>query len=253
MLRNSFFSNMPQVTKNLLIINIIVWAFMAFIPAADHAITKNLALYYFTSPGFRPWQLFSFMFLHANFSHLFFNMFALLIFGATIERSMGSVRFLFYYLTCGLCAALVQEGIFAIYVQRYTDLMLNAVSAEDLSTMLNRGWDAILSGRNYSMPELGALNAYVNTPLVGASGAVYGVLLAFGFLYPNQPVYLMFVPIPIKAKWLVMGYFVIEFVSGISTSADGVAHFAHLGGMVFGFLLLLYWKKKGVFNNRWFF
>lgn len=119
--------------------------------------------------------------------------------------------------------------------------------------MLNRGWDAILSGRNYSMPELGALNAYVNTPLVGASGAVYGVLLAFGFLYPNQPVYLMFVPIPIKAKWLVMGYFVIEFVSGISTSADGVAHFAHLGGMVFGFLLLLYWKKKGVFNNRWFF
>ncbi len=253
MLRNSFFSNMPQVTKNLLIINIIVWAFMAFIPAADHAITKNLALYYFTSPGFRPWQLFSYMFLHANFSHLFFNMFALLIFCATIERSMGSVRFLFYYLTCGLCAALVQEGIFAIYVQRYTDLMLNAVSAEDLSTMLNRGWDAILSGRNYSMPELGALNAYVNTPLVGASGAVYGVLLAFGFLYPNQPVYLMFVPIPIKAKWLVMGYFVIEFVSGISTSADGVAHFAHLGGMVFGFLLLLYWKKKGVFNNRWFF
>ena len=89
--------------------------------------------------------------------------------------------------------------------------------------------------------------------MLGASGAIYGVLLAFGFLFPNAPVYLFFIPIPIKAKWLIIGYFVLELVYGISDTASGVAHFAHLGGMIFGFLLLVYWKKKGVFSNHWFF
>lgn len=246
---SSFFSNIPPVVKNLLIINIIVWAFMALLPAADRILDKYLALYYFSSPAFSPFQLFTYMFLHGGIMHLFFNMFALLMFGRTIEMTMGSARFLFYYISCGICAALVQMGVFAIYISNLESLLPPDVCTE----VINQGWDLLQRGYNYSDPDCAALNAFVNTPMVGASGAIYGVLLAFGFLFPNMPVYIFFIPVPIKSKWLIIGYFVLELLYGISGSADGVAHFAHLGGMIFGFLLLLYWKKKGVFNNHWFF
>ncbi|MDE5631355.1 MAG: rhomboid family intramembrane serine protease, partial [Muribaculaceae bacterium] len=125
--------------------------------------------------------------------------------------------------------------------------------AETVREIVSRGWELIQNGYNYTDPDAGKLNAFVNTPMVGASGAIYGILLAFGFLFPNVPIYIFFIPVPIKAKWLVMGYFVIELFYGVGGHADGIAHFAHIGGMVFGFLLLLYWKRKGVFNNRWFF
>ena len=249
MYRTSFFSSLPPVVKNLLILNVLIWLFMAIVPAADHTLTKYLALYYFTSPAFEPYQLFTYMFLHGNFMHLFFNMFALLMFGRTIEMTMGSSRFLFYYLTCGICAALVQMGIFAIYIDRLTDILPPDVT----NHVMDNGLALLRQHMNYADPDCAALNAFVNTPMVGASGAIYGVLLAFGFLFPNLPVYIFFVPVPIKAKWLIIGYFVLELIYGISGSADGVAHFAHLGGMIFGFLLLLYWKKKGVFTNHWFF
>lgn len=245
----SFFSNIPPVVKNLLLLNIIIWAFMALVPAADRVLDKYLALYYFTSPAFQPYQLFTYMFLHGGFMHLFFNMFALLMFGRTIELTMGSARFLFYYISCGICAALVQMGVFAIYIHNLEGI----VPPDVVNQVLDQGWDLLQRGYNYSDPDCAALNAFVNTPMVGASGAIYGVLLAFGFLYPNLPVYIFFIPVPVKSKWLIIGYFVIELLYGISGSADGVAHFAHLGGMIFGFLLLLYWKKKGVFTNHWFF
>ena len=222
---------------------------MALLPAADRFFDRYLALYYFTSPAFQPFQLFTYMFLHGGFAHLFFNMFALLMFGRTIEMTMGSARFLFYYITCGICAALVQMGVFAIYINS-----LEGILPPDIAyRAIHEGFDLIQSGYKYSDPDLAKLKAFVNTPMVGASGAIYGVLLAFGFLFPNLPVYLILVPVPIKAKWLILGYFVLELVYGMSGSADGVAHFAHLGGMIFGFLLLLYWKKKGVFSNHWFF
>ena len=245
--RPSFFQTIPPVVKNLLIINVLIWLLMALLPAADRFFDRYLALYYFTSPAFQPFQLFTYMFLHGGFAHLFFNMFALLMFGRTIEMTMGSARFLFYYITCGICAALVQMGVFAIYINS-----LEGILPPDIAyRAIHEGFDLIQSGYNYS--DLAKLNAFVNTPMVGASGAIYGVLLAFGFLFPNLPVYLILVPVPIKAKWLILGYFVLELVYGMSGSADGVAHFAHLGGMIFGFLLLLYWKKKGVFSNHWFF
>lgn len=246
--RSSFFSNLPPVVKNLLIINILVWLLMAIIPAADRWFNQHLALYYFSSPAFEPYQLFSYMFLHGGFMHLFFNMFALFMFGRTIEMTMGSARFLFYYISCGICAALVQMGIFAIYIHNLQDILPADVARQ----VVEEGWSVIQRGYNYSDPDLGRLNAFINTPMVGASGAIYGVLLAFGFLFPNLPIYLYFA-VPIKAKWLIIGYFVIELLYGVSGSADGVAHFAHLGGMIFGFFLLLYWKKKGVFSNHWFF
>lgn len=245
----SLFTNMPPVVKNLLIINVLIWLVMALFPAADRTFREYLALYYFSSPGFYPFQLFTYMFLHGGFTHLFFNMFALLMFGMTIERAMGSSRFLFYYISVGIGAALIQLGVFAIYISHLESLF----SPEEAKEIIDRGWELLQSNYNFSNPDAGALNSFVNTPMVGASGAIYGVLLAFGFLFPNVPIYIFFIPIPIKAKWLVTGYFVIELLYGIGGHADGVAHFAHIGGMIFGFLLLLYWKRKGVFNNRWFF
>ena len=251
MLRNiqSLFSSMPPVVKNLLIINVLIWLVMAISPDADRAFTKYLALYYFSSPGFLPFQLFTYMFLHGGFTHLFFNMFALVMFGGTIERAMGSARFLFYYISVGIGAALIQMGVYAIYIH-HLESFFDAATCNEIIT---RGWDLIQQSYNYSDPDAGALNSFVNRPMVGASGAIYGVLLAFGFLFPNVPIYLFFIPIPIKAKWLIIGYFVLELFYGLGGLADNVAHFAHIGGMIFGFLLLLYWKHKGVFNNRWFF
>lgn len=246
--RQSIFSNIPPVVKNLLIINILIYLVMSIMPAADRWFDANLALYYFSSPAFKPYQLFTYMFLHGGFMHLFFNMFALFMFGRTIEMTMGSARFLFYYISCGICAALVQMGVFAIYIHNLESLL----PADAVKLVVDEGWGVLQSGYNYSDPDMGRLNAFINTPMVGASGAIYGVLLAFGFLFPNLPIYLYFA-IPVKAKWLIIGYFVLELVYGISGSADGVAHFAHLGGMIFGFVMLLYWKRKGVFNNHWFF
>ena len=246
--RQSIFSNIPPVVKNLLIINVLIYLVMSIMPAADRWFDANLALYYFSSPAFKPYQLFTYMFLHGGFMHLFFNMFALFMFGRTIEMTMGSARFLFYYISCGICAALVQMGVFAIYIHNLESLL----PAEAVKVVVEEGWGVLQSGYNYSDPDMGRLNAFINTPMVGASGAIYGVLLAFGFLFPNLPIYLYFA-IPVKAKWLIIGYFVLELVYGISGSADGVAHLAHLGGMIFGFVMLLYWKRKGVFNNHWFF
>ncbi|MBD5232698.1 MAG: rhomboid family intramembrane serine protease [Bacteroidales bacterium] len=248
MFRN-FFSTLPPVVKNLLIINVLIWLVMGFVPVLDRVFNNNLALYYFSSPAFRPYQIISYMFLHGGFTHLLFNMFALAMFGRTIEMVMGSQRFLFYYITCGICAALVQLGVFAIYIDQIQALLPDDVCRQ----VADEGLSLLRRGYNYSDPDCARLNAFINTPMVGASGAIYGVLLAFGFLFPNMPVYIFFVPFPIKAKWLIIGYFVLELVYGITGSADGVAHFAHLGGMIFGFILLLYWRKKGVFSNHWFF
>jgi membrane associated rhomboid family serine protease len=250
-MRSSFFSFqfMPPVVKNLLIINIIVWAFMALIPAADQVLTKYLALYFFTSPGFNFYQLFTYMFLHGGLLHLFFNMFALVVFGTVIERVMGSSRFLFYYIACGIFAALFQESVFAMMINKYSAIF----DSYTYNQIIEEGWNLMRQGYTFTNPDMAALNSFVNTPMVGASGAIYGVILAFGMLFPNQPMYIWFIPIPIKAKWLVIGYAVIELMSGVGSSADGVAHFAHLGGMIIGLIMMLYWKKKGVFNNQWFF
>lgn len=247
--RPSFFASIPPVVKNLVIINVLIWLLMALIPAANRWFESHLALYYFSSPAFEPYQLFTYMFLHGGFMHLFFNMFALVMFGRTIEMTMGSARFLFYYLTCGICAALVQLAVFAVYIHRLESILDPAIARQ----AIEQGYQLLRNGLTFSNPDFAALNAFVNTPMVGASGAVYGVLLAFGFLFPNLPVYIFFVPFPIKAKWLIIGYFALELFYGISGSADGVAHFAHLGGMIFGFALLWWWKRKGVFNNHWFF
>ena len=245
----SFFLRIPPVTRNLLIINILLYLAQAAIPSLGNTMERYLALYYFTSPGFNVAQLFTYMFLHGSFTHLFFNMFALLVFGPPIENALGSKRFLFYYITCGIVAGLIQMGVFAIMIHKYADMF----DPEVYRRIINEGWPLIQRGYNFTDPSAGTLNALVNTPMVGASGAVYGVILALGMLYPNMPMYLFFIPYPIKAKWVVIGYAVIEITQGLGNMVTNVAHFAHLGGMIAGLALILYWRKKGVFNNHWFF
>lgn len=244
MFSRSFFSSIPPVTKNLIIINFIIWfAMLVLSQRIGFDIESIGALHYFGSPLFLPIQLISYMFIHASFTHLFFNMFALFMFGITLERVLGGKRFLFYFISCGIGAAFFQEGVYAVMIHNYLDLI---ASPEVLDIIKSQGAEIISQGMNYTDPNLGHLNALYNGATVGASGATYGVLLAFGMIFPNRAIYLMFIPIPIKAKWFVIGYGAIELLQGISQNpGDNVAHFAHLGGMLFGLLMILYWKKKG--------
>ncbi len=244
---NSF--NLPPVVKNLLIINVILWAVGSLVPSLGATLERLFALHYFASPGFNVVQLFTYMFLHGGLMHLFFNMFALAMFGRVIEYTMGSSRFLFYYISCGIMAGLVQMGAYAVMLESYRSMF----SPEQFDQIVEEGWRLVSQGYTFTDPTLGTINALVNGPMVGASGAIYGVILAFGMLFPNQPIYIMFIPVPIKAKWVVLGYGIIELVSGLGNHVDNVAHFAHLGGMIAGVLLILYWKRKGLFNNHWFF
>lgn len=248
-MNSSIINRIPPVTKNLLIINIIIWAAMEILPGLDNKMDTLFALHYFSSPDFNAAQLFTYMFLHSGFTHLFFNMFALWMFGSIIERSLGAPRFLLYYISCGIGAALIQEGVFAIMMQKY----INMYPSWQLEEIINTGAKYMHEYKTFIDPTLAAINQIVNAPTVGASGAVYGILLAFGMLFPNQPIYLMFIPIPIKAKWIVVGYGAIELFLGVSGMASNVAHWAHLGGMLIGFLMILYWKKHGNLNDRWYF
>ncbi len=237
--------NLPPITKNLLIINAIIWLAINLLShgSANAMIMKYGALHYFTSSDFIPSQLFTYMFIHESFWHLFFNMFALFMFGGIIERTLGSARFLFYYVSCGVGAALIQEGVFALIINHYEPL----IGYDVLQMIENEGADILRGMQNFINPDAAYINRLINIPTIGASGAIYGVLLAFGFLFPRQPLYLMFIPVPIQARWMVIGYGVIELLQAMNNNtADNVAHLAHLGGMIFGLLMLLYWKH----NNR---
>ena len=240
------FRYMPPVTKNLIIINVIIWLAMALVHPLENALTQYGALYYFTSDQFLPTQLITYMFIHANFVHLFFNMFALYMFGVTMERVLGAPKFLFYYVSCGLGAALVQEGVFALMIHHYAAMFPNPGTVTSLLRHSHVTFQDVLNaGVMPNDPAMLNLAALYHTPTVGASGAIFGILLAFGMLFPNTELYLMFIPIPIKAKYFVMGYGLLEIFLGLQNNAsDNVAHFAHLGGMLFGYLLLRYWNKN---------
>lgn len=207
---NRYFQT-PPVVKNLIIINVLVYMATALLPVGD-TIMQYCALSLGT-PYFHTYQFITYMFLHANFEHIFFNMFALWMFGRTLEMELGTKRFLIYYFVCGIGAALFQMAVGQIDISR-----LAAGSAD------------------YMM--------YMKIPTVGASGAVFGLLLAFGMMHPNAVIMLLIPPIPIKAKWFVVIYGAIELFFGISGRMDSIAHFAHLGGMFWGWLLLLWWRRR---------
>ena len=224
-------NNLPPVTKNLLIINIL--CFFGYQVAKKYGIDLNnmLGLHFFLASDFNLAQLVTYMFMHANFQHIFFNMFAVWMFGRTLEHVLGSKRFLTYYMICGIGAGLVQELV------QYVQYAMELSHYENVNTGL-----AII-------PMAEFLNMMTT---VGASGAVYGILLAFGMLFPESRMFVFPLPFPIKAKFFVIGYAVIELFSGFGSSGDGVAHFAHLGGMIFGFLLIIYWRKKNRNNGQFY-
>ena len=211
--------NIPTVTRYILIANFIIYFLAAVLERYGVDLNTLCGLHYASAPSFHFWQPVTYMFLHANFSHIFFNMFAVWMFAPMIENEWGARRFSLYYLVCGLGAALVQELVWMLM----------------LSNM----------GGMYDAATLARLAAALNT--IGASGAVFGILFAFGWLYPDVPMYILFIPIPIRARIFVIIYAVIELFAGIGNvmglSMSNVAHFAHLGGMLFGWLLILYWKK----------
>ena len=210
----------PPVVKNLIIANCVALLATELLPFGSDII-ERFALFNVESPQFHSYQVFTYMFLHGGVSHLFFNMFALWMFGRQLEYELGSQRFFTYYMVCGIGAALLQLGVgYAEYA--------HAVDARDM----------------YEAVHL------LRIPTVGASGAVFGLLLAFGVLHPNNVIMLIFPPIALKAKWFVLIFAAIELLTGVTGTGGGIAHFAHLGGLVFGFLLITYWKKKGSLYSR---
>ncbi len=279
-------SMMPPVVKNLLIINGLMFlATLTFQSSFGIDLRDMLGLHYFESEKFNPFQIVSYMFMHGDISHIFFNMFAVWMFGSAIENVWGSKKFLIYYLLTGFGAA------FLHYVTIYIDIapvisqmemIINQPNADAILAFTDsHSWGNYIS--QYQFPDMYAavndfyynqaqtlrlepdnaealrkstfffqnyLEHYMNLPnVVGASGSLFGILLAFGMMFPNVRLFMIFLPIPIKAKYFVIGYGVMELVSAFQNNpGDNVAHFAHLGGMLFGFLLIKYWEKTG---QRW--
>ena len=245
--RASGFSILPPVVKNLLIINVIMYlAAIAFKYQFGIDLSRILGLHYWKSSLFHPYQLVTYMFMHGNLAHIFFNMFAVWMFGNILERRWGSKKFLVYYLVTGIGAGIIQLLVTHIRIQ-----MLGDVPESFIQQVVTKGPDILYKGLNWTDPVLAQLNLLYNVSTVGASGSLYGLLLAFGVLYPNVELIMMFFPIPIKAKYFVIIYGLIELISGVANvQGDNIAHFAHLGGMIFGFILLKLWGVNNQNHNH---
>ncbi len=262
--KQSFLSNIPDVVKNLLIINVIMLLATFVLERQGIDLNYMLGIHHYSSPDFKPYQLVTYMFMHGGFMHLFFNMFALYMFGRVLEQVWGPKRFLLYYMVTGIGAALINmlvqtytlnglEEAVSYYVQnptpsnlelfldKYGNSRVNMQYISDFTANAND--QGIIQGSIRDVKKM--FIATRDRSTVGASGAVFGILLAFGMLFPNTKLMLLIPPIPLKAKYFVMIYGALELYSGISNNpGDNIAHFAHLGGMLFGYFLIIYWKKK---------
>ena len=218
--RGGFLSSLPPVTKNLIIINVIV--FVASLLNQNFLI-GTFALFYPTSVYFHWWQVVTHMFMHGGFWHIFFNMYTLLIFGCVVERIIGSKKFLLFYFICGLGAVALHLGVEYLQMQSYMQgaALGNATAIQNIAMIKN-------------------------TPTVGASGAIYGVLMGYAMLFPESRMTLLFPPVTLSAKWMVAIFAAIELFTGVTGISAGIAHFAHLGGMLIGWLMILSWRKRGV-------
>ncbi len=215
-----FLSSWPPATKSLIIINVLV--FLMYCINREFMIV-NFALFYPASQYFKPWQIITHMFMHGGFWHIFFNMYTLYMFGSILERAWGAKKFLLFYFVTGLGAVALHSFVQWVEVKIYLAQLANGVAS-----------------------AAAAIHTVHMTPTVGASGAIYGLLLGFGMLYPDARLTLIFPPITLKAKWFVVIFVVIELLTGITGVGGNIAHFAHLGGMLFGWLLIMYWKR----NNK---
>ena len=222
--RRGFMSDVPTVTKNLIIINVLI--FVATL-VNENFMTATFALFYPTSPYFHWWQIVTHMFMHGGFWHIFFNMYTLFIFGCVVERIIGPKKFLLFYFVCGFGAVALHFGVQYFQMQSF----MNSA--------------ALGSATAYAQ-----VNALKMTPTVGASGAIYGVLLGYAMLFPESKMTLLFPPITLSAKWMVVVFAAIELLTGVTGWVSGVAHFAHLGGMLIGWLMILWWRKKGILFDK---
>lgn len=211
-----FFNNMPPVTRNIILINIVMFVATCI---NENFMVSTFAMFYPSSPFFHIWQPITYMFMHGSFWHLFFNMFCLWMFGSALERTIGSKKYLTFFFVTGLGAILIHTGVEYLQMKALASATKGVLTAGQLNIL--------------------------RTPNVGASGALYGIQIGYAMLYPNDVWTLIFPPISLKAKWFVVLFVIIELFTGVTGTADGIAHFAHLGGMLFGFLLILYWRKSG--------
>ena len=240
-MQRTSFNLMPPVVKNLLIINGL--AFLANITLSNLIGTRLnflMGLYYPESPYFEPFQLVTHLFMHGSFIHLFTNMFALWMFGSLIENYLGSKRFFLYYFICGIGASLLHLSVNQYSYSQLTEQL----SPAQINDAYEAGRQLMMRGQGFRNNAQQELYLILNTPTVGASGAVFGILLAFGYLFPNQRIFLLFPPIPLKAKYFVIGYGLFELYAGFNNQGSNIAHFAHIGGMLFGFVTLKLWERN---------
>ncbi len=240
-------SRFSPTVAGLLIINILVFAARFVLEGGSAPLVATWALWYPSHANFAPWQLVSHMFLHANLNHIFFNMLALYSFGSVLEREWGAVRFLIFYFLCGIGAGLIQTGVSWV---EFANLHARLVTAGLKPTAIH----SLLATGHGELPRDPAVKAVLvslyriyASPLLGASGAIYGLLVAFGFLHPNAKLSLMFVPVPIAAKFFIPCLLLLDLFSGVtgfSIFGASIAHFAHLGGAAIGFLLMLLWRSR---------
>jgi len=261
------FRMLPTGVKHLLILNALFYiAALVFRSSMGIDLDRWLALYYIGSDSFRPWQYLTYMFMHGSFEHIFFNMFALWMFGYILENFWGTRRFVIFYLLCGIGAGVFHTlvtGLMAMPVLNDINIYASNPSPEALIQIYNDHFEGIINPQwitevtnawrsgmqgDFALDTTSALmevynKSVIGIPTVGASGAIYGILLAFGMMFPEERIYLYFL-VPIKAKWFVVGYAVVELVTGIIGTNDGIAHFAHLGGMLVGLILILIWRRR---------
>lgn len=242
----------PPVTKNLLIINVLLWLVEILIPRFGDTLINKLGLHLLGSTMFNPIQIITYMFLHDNHSviHVLFNMFTLWMFGRILEEVWGSRRFFMFYMVCGIGAAVVQEAVWLLtWKYEYISAIapLNGLTYDHMKSVVD---SAIAAGDQNFLTAIAQMKGSMVT--IGASGAIFGLLLGFAMSFPNMPLYIYFIPIPVKAKYMVIGYAVLEFFLGVGGGGT-IAHFAHLGGMLFGLFILLYWKKKGMLRGNRFY
>lgn len=238
---NTYFGRMgttPPVVKNLILINVVMYiGLLAFGSAFNIDLNRILGLFYYKSPYFQPYQIVTHMFMHGSVGHIFFNMFALWMFGKVLEQVWGSKRFLIYYMVTGLGAAFLHELVLHI---EFNGLMKQVTENYGITNFNDNTVKQLLNSGS-SVGQRVGVGLYV--PTVGASGAVFGLLLAFGMLFPNTRLMLLFPPIPMKAKYFVIAYGALELYLGLTQPGSNIAHFAHLGGMLFGFILIKVWQQ----------
>ena len=245
--------NVTETVKQLIIINILFFIGTQLVSGPAY---QYLALFFPENSDFMPWQPITYMFMHGGFMHILFNMFALYSFGSALEQFWGGKKFLFFYISCGLGSALVHTGVNYFHFQEGIDALIsNGFSKSEILQLLNEGkidtrWQELLTVTQFQ----NFTSAYLGTA-VGASGAIYGIIVAFAFMFPNAELGLMFIPIPIKAKYFVPGLVLVDLYLGISGKSifggGGIAHFAHVGGALSGYLIMWYWKKNQFNSNRW--